>query len=86
MASTYNVSISLTRIVFYFKRRPDGVVRVRVHPECERWSVALGSVVVVSGEDLDNLARGTLLRKYGPGELIRMNVLVIFKCVTVNLN
>ena len=47
------------------ERGPDDVLGVGVHPEGEGGPVALGAVVVVSGEDLDHLARGAVLRQTG---------------------
>lgn len=54
-----------TLIVFHFERRPDHVVRVRIHPERERRPVAFGTVVVVGGQDLDDFSGGHVFGQHG---------------------
>jgi len=53
-----------TLVVFYFERRPDHVVRVRIHSKRERRTVALGPVVVVRGQHFDDFSRGNVLGQH----------------------
>ena len=53
-----------TGIVFDFERSADLVIRVGIHAEVERRSVALGSVVVVRCQDFDNFARRNVFRQH----------------------
>ena len=51
--------------MLHFEGGSDDVLCVRIHPEGEGGAVALGAVVVVGREDLDDLPGGAVLRQDG---------------------